>query len=93
MLRCANGRELAVSNIEGAYFAIDDVCTHDGGTLGEGRLRNGRVICPRHGAAFDARTGKVLSLPAVKSVRGYAVTIEDGAIFVDFEQPPLEAPR
>lgn len=84
VLRCAGGRELAVSNIDGELFAIDDVCTHDGGPLGEGRLRNGRVICPRHGAAFDARTGKVLSLPAVRSVSAYAVTVaEDGALYVD----------
>ena len=92
VLRCASGRELAVSNIDGTLFAIDDVCTHDGGTLGEGRLRNGRVICPRHGAAFDARTGKVLSLPAVKSVRSYPVTVEDGEIYVDMD-PPFEVPR
>lgn len=96
VLRCAGGRELAVSNIDGALFAIDDLCTHDGGTLGEGRLRNGRVICPRHGAAFDARTGKVISLPAVKSVSAYEVTIEDGGIYVDCTMPlggPVEAPR
>lgn len=92
VLRCAGGRELAVSNIDGAYFAIDDLCTHDGGTLGEGRLRNGRVVCPRHGAQFDARTGKVLSLPAVKSVNAYAVTIEDGAIYIDCDEP-IEAQR
>src|SRR3972149_2140350 len=92
VLRCAGGRELAVSNIDGAYFAIDDVCTHDGGTLGEGRLRNGRVICPRHGAAFDARTGKVISLPAVKSVRAWGVVLEAGALCVDGDAP-LEAVR
>ena len=92
VLRCASGRELAVSNIEGTLYAIDDVCTHDGGTLGEGRLRNGRVICPRHGAAFDARTGKVMSLPAVRSVRAYPVTVEDGEIYVDCDAA-IEAPR
>jgi 3-phenylpropionate/trans-cinnamate dioxygenase ferredoxin subunit len=92
VLRCASGRDFAVSNINGTLFAIDDVCTHDGGTLGEGRLRNGRVICPRHGAAFDARTGKVISLPAVKSVRSYPVSVEDGEIYVDCDAP-IEAPR
>ncbi|MFN8638719.1 MAG: Rieske 2Fe-2S domain-containing protein [Dehalococcoidia bacterium] len=93
VMRCAGGLELAVSNIDGSFFAIDDVCTHDGGALGDGRLRNGRVVCPRHGAQFDARTGKVLSLPAVKSVRAYSVHVtEDGALFVDCDAP-LEAPR
>ncbi len=91
-LRCASGVELAVSNIDGAYYAIDDVCTHDGGPLGEGRLRNGRVVCPRHGAQFDARTGKVLSLPAVRSVRSYAVSVVDGGLYVNCDEP-IEAPR
>lgn len=77
------GRSLAVSNIDGALYAIDNRCTHDDGPLGEGKLRNGRVICPRHGAAFDARTGKVLSLPAVRSVHSYPVTVEGNDVFID----------
>ena len=88
----ADGVRIALCNVNGRFYAIDDVCTHDGGTLGEGRLRNGRVICPRHGAAFDARTGKVISLPAVKSVRSYPVTVEDGEIYVDCDAA-TEAPR
>ena len=78
-----NGRRLALSNIDGQLYAIDDVCTHDGGPLGEGTLRGDRVICPRHGAAFDARTGKVLTLPAVHDVSAYAVTVEGDDVFVD----------
>jgi 3-phenylpropionate/trans-cinnamate dioxygenase ferredoxin subunit len=80
-----DGRSLALSNVAGELYAIDNVCTHDGGPLGEGRLRNGRVICPRHGAAFDARTGKVLTLPAVKGVRAYPVTIDGDDVLVDLE--------
>jgi 3-phenylpropionate/trans-cinnamate dioxygenase ferredoxin subunit len=83
VMRCPGGRELAVSNIDGEFCAIDDLCTHDGGTLGGGRLRRGRVICPRHGAQFDARTGKVRALPAVRDVRAYEVTVEDGDLYVD----------
>ncbi|RLT26522.1 MAG: non-heme iron oxygenase ferredoxin subunit [Chloroflexi bacterium] len=82
-----DGRSLALSNIDGEVYAIDNICTHDGGPLGEGRLRAGRVICPRHGAAFDARTGKVLTLPAVKSVRAYPVTIDGDDVLVDLEGP------
>lgn len=82
-MRCAGGREVAVSNLDGEFYAIDDLCTHDGGTLGEGRLRRGRVICPRHGAQFDARTGKVRSLPAVHDVSAYEVTVQDGALYID----------
>ena len=77
------GRSLALSNLDGELFAIDNVCTHDGGPLGEGRLRNGSVICPRHGAAFDARTGRVLAFPGVRAVRAYPVSVEDGAAWVE----------
>jgi len=74
---------LALSNIDGRLYAIDDVCTHDGGPLGEGTLRGGRVICPRHGASFDARTGRVLALPAVRDVSAYVVSVEGDDVFVD----------
>ncbi len=80
------GRSLALSNIDGELFAIDNVCTHDGGPLGEGRLRQGRVICPRHGAAFDARTGRALTLPAVRGVSAYHVNVEDGDAYVECEE-------
>ncbi len=88
VMRCAGGQAFAVSNIDGELSAIDDVCTHDGGPLGEGRLRNGLVVCPRHGATFDARTGKVRSLPAVHDVGAYPVTVEDGTLYVDCEPAP-----
>ena len=80
---------LALSNIEGSIYAIDNLCTHDGGPLGEGRLRGERILCPRHGAAFDARTGRVLTLPAVKSVRAYPVTIDGDEVRVDCEAGQL----
>ncbi len=83
VMQCAGGREVAVSNIDGEYFAIDNICTHDGGPLGEGKLQRGRVICPRHGAAFDARTGKVLTLPAVRSVNAYPVTVDGDDLYID----------
>ena len=82
VVECA-GRSLALSNIDGELFAIDNVCTHDGGPLGEGRLRNGRVICPRHGAAFDARTGRALTLPAVRGVAAYPVGVEGDGAYVE----------
>ncbi len=84
VVECA-GRSLALSNIDGEFYAIDNVCTHDGGPLGEGRIRNGRILCPRHGAAFDAKTGRVISLPAVKSVQAYPVTREGDDLFIDCE--------
>lgn len=76
-------RSLAMSNVDGTLYAIDNRCTHDNGPLGEGRLRNGRILCPRHGAAFDAKTGRVLSLPAVKSVAAYEVTVDGDDVYVE----------
>ena len=76
------GRSIALANVDGEVHAIDNVCTHDAGPLGEGRLVNGRVICPRHGAAFDPQSGRALTLPAVGAVRTYPVTVDDGALYV-----------
>ena len=78
-------RSLALSHLDGAFYAIDNRCTHDDGPLGEGRLRNGRVICPRHGAAFDAKTGRVLSLPAVRGVAAFPTTVSGDSVYVDCE--------
>lgn len=86
VVRCDHGRSLALSNVGGELYAIDNVCTHDGGPLGDGRLRGDRVICPRHGAAFDARTGKVLTLPAVRSVRAYAVHLDGDDVYVECDE-------
>ena len=84
MVACGD-RSLALSNIDGELHAIDNLCTHDDGPLGEGRLQRGRIICPRHGAAFDAKTGAALTLPAVKGVSAYAVSIDGDDVFVECE--------
>lgn len=78
-------RRIALSNIDGEFYAIDDVCSHDAGPLGEGTLVGGRVICPRHGAAFDPKTGRALTLPAVSDVDSYPVTVEGDDVYVDCE--------
>ena len=59
-----DGRAIAVFNVDGAFHAIDDVCTHDGGPLAEGELIGCEIECPRHGARFDVRTGRPLCMPA-----------------------------
>ncbi|MCJ7626281.1 MAG: non-heme iron oxygenase ferredoxin subunit [Anaerolineaceae bacterium] len=71
---------LIVFNINGEYFALDDMCTHDYGSLGEAEIEDYRVTCPRHGAKFDIRTGEALSLPAVKRLSTYPIRIVDGII-------------
>lgn len=73
---------VAVFHVDGKYYAMDDVCTHDGGPLAEGPLEGGVVECPRHGAKFDVRTGAVLSLPAITPVPTYTVRIEGDEIKV-----------
>jgi 3-phenylpropionate/trans-cinnamate dioxygenase ferredoxin subunit len=77
---------IAVCNIGGKFFAIDDICTHDNGPLGEGELVDGEIECPRHGARFDVKTGKALCLPAVKPVNAYPVEEKQGELWVDVKE-------
>ncbi len=79
----AGERRLAVCNVGGEVYAIDDVCTHDGGPLGEGELFDYEIECPRHGARFDVRTGRVTRMPAVRGVRTYSMEQEDGELYVE----------
>lgn len=73
---------IVVFNIAGKLFAIGDICTHDDGPLGDGDLDGHQIICPRHGARFDVRNGKVLSLPAVVDIPSYPVRITEDDIEV-----------
>jgi 3-phenylpropionate/trans-cinnamate dioxygenase ferredoxin component len=73
-------KPVVIFNLGGAYSAIDDVCTHDDGPLGEGEVEDCEIICPRHGARFDIRTGKVLTLPAVQSVQAYPIRVRNGML-------------
>ena len=75
-------RRLALCHVDGEFFAIDDVCTHDAGPLGEGALDGYAIECPRHGARFDVRTGQVLALPAPRPVAAYPVKIEGDDVLV-----------
>ena len=69
----ADGTMIAVFNIDGHHYAIEDVCTHDGGRLTGGPREGCRLVCPRHGAAFDLRTGAVLAPPAYGPLTTFAV--------------------
>lgn len=80
---CAlNGKSVVVCNVDGTFYAVDDVCTHDGGELGEGYLEGDEIECPRHGARFDVKTGKALTLPAVTPIEVYPVQVEGDEIKV-----------
>jgi 3-phenylpropionate/trans-cinnamate dioxygenase ferredoxin component len=75
--------ELLLCNVGGTIYAIEDVCTHDGGPLDQGTLEGECVVCPRHGATFDVRTGDALTLPAVMPLMTFEVSIADDDVFVD----------
>lgn len=79
----ADGVEILLCNVDGQLYAVEDVCTHDGGPLDQGDLEGANVVCPRHGATFDVRTGDVITLPAVVPLMTFAVSIEGDDVFVD----------
>lgn len=75
-------RQIAIYRLEDGYFAIEDICTHDGGPLAEGEIEGHEVICPRHGARFDIKTGAALCMPAVTGVESYPVRLEGEDLYV-----------
>jgi nitrite reductase/ring-hydroxylating ferredoxin subunit len=75
---------IAVFHLEEGWYAIDDVCTHDGGPVAEGRLKGCIIECPRHGATFDVRTGTALTFPAVSPVATYAVRVVGDDVQVEW---------
>jgi 3-phenylpropionate/trans-cinnamate dioxygenase ferredoxin subunit len=68
-------KSIVILNVAGQYYAIADVCSHDDGPVGEGDLEGYEIICPRHGARFDIRTGNVLALPAFVDIPAYPVRL------------------
>jgi metal-sulfur cluster biosynthetic enzyme/nitrite reductase/ring-hydroxylating ferredoxin subunit len=82
LLAEVDDRIVALLKVGGEVFCIDDVCTHDGGPLSDGKLENHTIACPRHGAKFDIRTGKALTMPATVDTAAHDVKIEGDTIFV-----------
>ena len=77
-----DGEMIALFHVDKSFYAIDDVCTHDGGPLVDGELHDYTIACPRHGAKFDIRTGAALSMPAIRPTLAHDVKVEDGSISV-----------
>ena len=73
---------IVVFNVGGQFYSIGDVCTHDGGPLGEGEMDNHEVICPRHGARFDIRDGRAVKLPAAAPTKSYPIRVNNNNIEV-----------
>lgn len=71
---------VVIFNIAGDVYAIEDSCTHDDGPLGEGEIEGFEIICPRHGARFDVRDGRALTLPAIEPTRYFPVRVVDNQI-------------
>lgn len=81
-----DGIRIAIFNLDGTYYALEDTCTHDGGPLVEGEILDGcQIQCPRHGARFDIRTGAALTMPAFEPTPTYKVQVDGEDIYV--EQP------
>lgn len=79
----AGGRRMALCRVAGEIYCVDDVCTHDGGPLGEGFVIDHEIECPRHGARFDLRTGEVTALPATAPIHTYRARVQDGEVQVE----------
>jgi nitrite reductase/ring-hydroxylating ferredoxin subunit len=73
---------LGVYRIGDSFYALEDRCSHDDGPLCEGEREGFEVVCPRHGARFDIRTGAVLALPATEDVEAFPVEVRDGQVYV-----------
>ncbi|MCI0400254.1 MAG: non-heme iron oxygenase ferredoxin subunit [Gammaproteobacteria bacterium] len=71
---------IAVFNIDGNYFAIEDICTHDGAQLTGGKIDGDQIVCPRHGARFSIKTGEALTPPAYEPVATFPVRVNKGIV-------------
>lgn len=78
----AGGKTLALFNVDGTFYAIDNTCSHRGGPLGEGELDGAIVTCPWHAWRWDVKTGANANNPAVK-VACFPVAVEGGDVFVE----------
>ena len=78
----ADNVQIAVFNLDGEYYAIEDVCTHDSGELASGTREGDVIICPRHGARFSIKTGAVLAPPAYEPVATFPVRVVAGMVQV-----------
>ena len=77
------GKKIALFNLEGTFYAIDDTCTHRGGPLSEGEVSGEEVTCPWHGAIYNIKTGAVLGPPAPRGVARYAVRVQGSDVEVE----------
>lgn len=75
-------RFIVIVCVDEQYYCIDDICTHDGGPLGEGPVVGNCLVCPRHGAQFDIRSGEAVTMPATEPTAKHDVRIDGESILV-----------
>lgn len=76
-------RLVVLFHVGGEYYCLEDVCTHDGGPLGEGNLEDKTIACPRHGAKFDITNGAALTMPATSATMSHAVKVEGDDVLIE----------
>ncbi len=81
----AEGKSIALFNVAGTFYALDNTCTHRGGPLGEGELQEDTVECPWHGAHFNVKTGAATGPPAQTGVRSFPVKVEGSDVLVEID--------
>jgi len=79
----ADGLVLAVFNVDGEFFVLDDACTHGPGSLSEGYIEGDVVECNFHNGQFNIRTGEVVLPPCMIPAKTYAAIVEDGKVFIE----------
>jgi len=86
--KCARTKteRIVLVKLDGEIYAMEDRCTHDDAPICGGEIENGAIVCPRHGAKFDIKTGEALSLPATESLEIYKVRVNAGDVEVETEQ-------
>jgi len=82
----AAGKPIALFNVDGSYYATDEICTHAHASLSEGFVMDDTIECPLHGASFSIRTGEALSAPATEPLATYSVRVEGGDILIGIPQ-------
>jgi nitrite reductase/ring-hydroxylating ferredoxin subunit len=78
------GQSILLSNLDGAFYAVHNTCLHRGGSLAEGPLENGAVVCPLHFWAFDLKSGACVQVPSM-ALKTFATKVENGEVYIDVE--------
>tara|TARA_B100001079_G_C16382383_1_gene502703 strand:+ start:1180 stop:1494 length:315 start_codon:yes stop_codon:yes gene_type:complete len=76
-------KDIAIFNVDGEFYAIDDLCSHADASLAEGEVFDCKVECPLHGAEFDLKTGEAVTLPATRPVDTYMISVENDIIYLE----------